>query len=144
MALKDFTIRREEMRFQGGVVLMRGLALNDITHLLREHLAELNTLFKLYEKEDTRDTAIAQSINFATTIVMKTPELAATAITLACDEIDSPEALDVARKLPFPTQVEMIRKIIELTFEEAGGLKKFIDSLVGTIQTLRPASLTEG
>jgi hypothetical protein len=35
-------------------------------------------------------------------------------------------------------QVECIRKIIELTFEEAGGAKKFLDSLVGMVKVMGP------
>lgn len=138
--LKDFVIRKDTMTFQGGSVELRGLALADITVLIRDYLDELNALFKLYQDEKTRDTAVTQSVKFATAILVEAPLLAAQMIACAADEGDIPEALETAKKLPLPTQVEMVRKIIDLTFEEAGGAKKFGDMLMGMVVSLAPAN----
>lgn len=140
MSLQDFNVVREVVPFQGGSLDVRGLSLNDITFLVRDYLDELNTLFSLYEKEETRETATAQAVTFAIRIVQETPRLVAQLIVLAGDADQS--LISKAETLPLPVQIEALRRIIELTFEEAGGAKKFIDSLVGMIASLRPKTAT--
>lgn len=140
MSLKDFIIAREEVAFQGGSLSIRGLSLNDFALLMRDYLVELNALFVLYEKEESRDTAAAQSAKFAITLVKETPQLVAQLIVL-CSDGDQ-EDIAIAEKLPLPLQVEVIRKCIEITFEEAGGAKKFLDSLMGMVGAIRPKTLS--
>jgi hypothetical protein len=136
MSLKDFKIASDVVTFRGGSLELRGLSLNDFSVLMRGYLPELNNLFKLYEDEATRENAISQSVKFATTLVQETPQMVAQMIVLCADEDQS--LLSVAARLPITVQVECIRKIIELTFEEAGGAKKFLDSLVGMVKTMGP------
>jgi hypothetical protein len=141
MSLQDFVISREEVAFRGGTIAVRGLALNDITSLMRNHIDEVSTLFRLYDKEETRETAMAQSAQFALTIVQQTPEMVAMLIVLASDS--PPEDLAKAERLSLSTQVELLRNIIELTFEEAGGAKKFIDGLMSMVSILRPTAIQD-
>jgi len=141
MTLKEFQIATRSVSFRGGSLDVRGLALNDISHLIRDYLAELNTLFTLYEKEETRETAAAQSVQFAVTIIRETPNLVAQLIVLATDSTQ--DELHIAQRLPIPVQTELLRTVIELTFEEAGGAKKFLDSLVELVTNLRPTAKAE-
>ena len=138
MSLATFQIAREEVNFQGGSLSLRGLSLNDISFLIKDYLAELDNLFKMYAKEDQRETALAESGKFAITIVRECPQMAAQMIVLAGDEDQS--LMTIALKLPLPVQVEAVRKIFELTFLEAGGAKKFVDSLTGMVMAMRPTS----
>jgi hypothetical protein len=137
MALHDFKVVTEEVSFRGGRFALRGLALNDVSDLVRNNLSELNKLFQLYDNEGTREQALAESARFAITIVRETPNMVSKMIALAADE---PEAIAVAARLPLPVQVECMRKIIELTFEEAGGAKKFLDSVMSLVGGMIPAS----
>jgi hypothetical protein len=136
MSLKDFKIASDVVTFRGGSLELRGLSLNDFSVLMRGYLPELNNLFKLYEDEATRENAISQSVKFATTLVQEAPQMVAQMIVLCGDEDQS--LLPVASRLPITVQVECIHKIIELTFEEAGGAKKFLDSLVGMVKVMGP------
>jgi hypothetical protein len=138
MSLKDFKIASDVVTFRGGSLELRGLSLNDFSVLMRNYLPELNNLFQLYENEATRDNAISQSVKFASTVVQEAPGMVAQMIVLCGDEDTS--LLPVAAKLPITVQVECVRKIIELTFEEAGGAKKFLDSLVGMVKTMGPGT----
>jgi hypothetical protein len=140
MSLKDFKIASDVVTFRGGSLELRGLSLNDFSVLMRGYMAELNNLFKLYEDDASRDLAITQSVKFATTIVQEAPGMVAQMIVLCGDEDQS--LLPTAAKLPLPVQVECVRKIIELTFEEAGGAKKFLDSLVGMVKVMGPSGAT--
>lgn len=135
MSLKDFHIHREEVTFVGGTMLLRGLALNDISYLVSGYLPELEKLFKMYDSEEQRATALQESVKFATTVVRESPLLVAQLIALACDE---PDQTEVAGKLPLPVQVEAIRKIFEITFIEAGGAKNFVDNMVALVKANRP------
>lgn len=139
MSLKDFQIHREAVTYRGVSVHVRGIAPKDITHLIRGHLTELNTLFEMYSKEETKQTAIAQSVAFAGRIVSELPDFAVHLIMAAADEdMDDEETFDHVMKFPIPLQIELVRKIADITFEEAGGAKKFIDSIVDMVNTLRP------
>lgn len=137
MSLKDFKIAREVVTFLGGSLELRGLSLNDVSTLMRGYVGEINNLFKLYEDDATRDLAMTQSVKFATTIVTEAPHLVAQMIVLCND--DDQDCLPIAQRLPIHVQVEAVRKIIEITFEEAGGAKKFLDSLVGMVKTMGPS-----
>jgi len=139
MSLKDFVIHKEQVSFRGGVLEVRGLALNDVTVIARDHLAELDRLFNLYDSDVTRNAAMSESAAFAVKLIQESPQLVATMIALACDD---PASVDKAQCLPLPVQVETVRKIIELTFEEAGGAKKFFDSLVELVSGVMPLRLT--
>jgi hypothetical protein len=141
MALSDFQVARKPVLFRGEPLIeVRGLALNDISFLIRDHLDQLNALFDMYDKPETRESALVESAQFAITLIKQAPDLVAQMIVLAADEQQS--MLDVARKLPLPTQVEAVRAIIELTFEEAGGAKKFIDSLMSLVSGVMPMGST--
>jgi ParB-like chromosome segregation protein Spo0J len=139
MALKDFAIRKDKVSFQGGVLELRGLALIDVSVLVRNHMDELNRLLGLYDNEQTRATALAEAANFAIALVKESPQIVAQMIALASDE---PDEIAVAERLPLPVQVEAMRKIIEMTFEEAGGAKKFLDSLLTMVGGMMPVHLT--
>lgn len=141
MSLSDFAINRDKVDFRGGSLELRGLALEDFSVLLRNHLPEMNALFDMYDNDETRETAISQAGAFALKIIKEAPDMVATMIVLAGDE--PAELIDIARKLPLPVQVECVRKIIDLTFEESGGAKKFLDNLMGMIGGLRPQARTE-
>lgn len=141
MALSDFQVARKPVLFRGEpLIAVRGLALNDISYLIRDHLDQLNKLFDLYDKPETRETALAESAKFALHIVKEAPELVAQMIVLASDEPQ--ENIEIARKLPLPVQVEAVRAIIELTFEEAGGAKKFLDSVMSLVSGVMPMGST--
>lgn len=144
MSLRDFVIRKEPVVYQGVSTQVRGIALFDISDLMRNHLAEMNKLFGMYQNLETRETAIAQGMQFAARIVDEVPKLVTAIIIRACDEDQNDEALiDHVQRLSIGLQVELIRKIIELTVEEAGGAKKLIDSLVSMVNTVKPMTMDE-
>ena len=137
MSLKNFEIARKEVSYRGQALQVRGFSLNDISMCMRDYLPELAKLFDMYSVEEQRDNALQESAKFAITIVRESPLLVARMITMAADD-DSDESFDIALKLPITFQVEVLRVVFELTFEEAGGAKKFIDSLVATVQAQAP------
>lgn len=142
MSLADIQIPRDEVTFRGESLSFRGLSLNDFSTLMRGHMEELSTLFDMYDNAETRDTAISQSAHFAIKIVKEAPNMVAQLIVLASDSPQ--EHIEHAKRFPLPLQVECVRCIINVTFEEAGGAKKFLDSLMGMVTNLRPKAASEG
>ncbi len=139
MSLADFVIRKEDVTYRGEVATtVRGIALYDITSLLHGHLADLNRVFDMYEKEGGQDVALARGAEFALKLVNDMPDLVEAFIIRATDDTDTPELRATLRTLPLGLTVEIVRKIIEITVEDAGGAKKLMDNLVGMVRTMRP------
>lgn len=140
MSLADFEIRTEDVMYQGAVATtVRGIALRDITSLLGKHMADLNKMIDLYEREGSSQVTVAKGAEFAMRMVNEVPDLVDGIILAATDETDTPELREKLRVLPIGLMVEVMRKIIELTTEDAGGAKKLLDSLVATVRTMRPS-----
>lgn len=140
MTLAAFKISTRPVSFKGGSFELRGLSLNDISVLMRDYLDDINALFKLYDANAPQGVAMVESAKFAIGFARDSPLLVASMIASCAGE---PEAVDVAVRLPFDTTVECLQAIIELTFEEAGGAKKFFDKVMNLVTRIRPAALGE-
>lgn len=137
MALADYTPVRAPVEFKGGSFDVRGLSLEDVSVLMRSHLPDVEAIIDLMAKGNAGgEFDVTSVMEHAITIVKEAPGLAANLIALAADD---PDNVDKARSMPLPLQVRAIEKICEVTFEEAGGPKKFFESLVRLLSSLRPA-----
>lgn len=134
MQLSDYTPLTKEVPVRGGSLTVRGLSLDDVSILMADHLDDLESLFDLYDRKG--DDPIT-STRFILTLTRQAPALVATAIALACD---APDQVAKARKMSIPVQTNALQAILHLTFEEAGGFRKFAESLTTLIQSLRPAT----
>lgn len=104
---------------RGNSFQVKGLSLNDIAVLIREHFPDLDAIAVLIDhgiEQVSRD----QVQSFATMLVSQAPGLVANMISLAAGEGDASDA----EKLPAPVQVRALVEIGELTFAEVGGIKK--------------------
>lgn len=143
MSLKDFEIYKEPVSYRGGTVEVRGIAPVDVSAIMKTHLDEVNKLYSLYQNSDPveQQKAIADSVSFALKVAHELPDLVAVLIVRACDEVESEEVIEHVKHLPFGLQVEILRKIIDLTFEESGGVKKFFDSLMMVAMQVKPSTM---
>lgn len=146
MQVSTFTIPVREVAFKYGTLYVRGVALEDVTMLLRDHLDQLNNIFGLYgldgdnAPDEAQQTAIvSNAVQFAVNLVVKSPELVASLIFSCTEGLP----MEMVRKLPAPVQVDTIRAIFDLTFEEHGGAKKFLGSVLNLVAAMRPASPSE-
>lgn len=123
---------------------IRGLNVNDLSILIQTNLENFETLFSLGEsafskaKLDTLNQGDIQSL--ASSLATAIPGFIPAVIALVAVE-DSPyEArLNAASQLPFPLQVEIMFAVGKLTFDEVGGVKKFL-SLLGQLLSQIPRS----
>lgn len=128
MALSDFRPERREVKFKGGSFSVRGLTLDDISRLIAVHYDDLGRLVELYEEFSQQTFQRLSTDQFVLKLTKDAPALVGSIITLAADEADDPQAEAAARQLPFPTLVEALLAVGKLTFEEAGGWKRFLET----------------
>lgn len=133
MSLADYQPLRRSIPIRGGEISVRGLSLDDVAALMHDHLADLDSLFNMYQ--ESAESALA-SASFIVKVAREAPALVGLGIALAADE---PTMAAKARQLSLPIQIEIIKVILELTFEEAGGARKFFESLSMLLKTLTPA-----
>jgi hypothetical protein len=141
MALADYQPQRQTIPFKGGSFEVKGLSLDDVAVLMKHHLTDLDELFELYAKNVNPEMAVAVTAQYAVSLVREAPGLVAQIIALAAEE---PDMVPMARKLSMPIQVEALKTIATLTFDDAGGAKKFYESLIGLVAGLRPPAATTG
>lgn len=136
MGLADYQPVRETVAISGGQSMqVRGLALEDVTVLFRAHLADLDKVVAIFGKQLDADQAVTAMMTHAIALVKEAPGLVANLIALASDE---PDAVDNARRLPFAVQVTALKAVARLTFDEAGGPKKFVEGLGDLLRGLAP------
>lgn len=114
---------------------VRGLSTNDISTLVETNLEDFEALFNLLSgvleaAKTPDDIGMSQVQNLALTIARSAPKLCSVAIALAAVE-DTPfeDRLQAAASMTMPTQLDALMAIGELTFVEAGGVKKFFANL---------------
>lgn len=136
MSLADFQPARESVTFNGGEFSVRGLALDDVTVLMRHHMSDVDKLVEAFSSNDsTPEYAAKIAAQHIVTLVKEAPGLVANLIALASDE---PDSVENARRLGIAVQIRALETIAKLTFDEAGGPKKFVESLVALLRGLRP------
>lgn len=141
MSLADYkpetkTIKTRKTEFQ-----VRGLSFTDISALIRLHYTDLEALFTIYEQEAASGGISSVSVaRYATGLIKDAPGLVSHIIARAADE---PELVDVAGRLPLLAQVDALKAIGQLTFEEVGGAKKLMEMVMGLAKDLRPAEANQ-
>ena len=111
---------------EGGAIVVRGLSLDDIAVLMNEHLSDIDGLVAIHSESLAKDQRVEEMARFAIGLAKDAPASVEPLIALAADE---PDAVANARRLPLPVQVNILKVVLGLTFEEAGGFPKFVESL---------------
>lgn len=137
MSLANYEPIREEVNSRNGkfTVSVRGLALDDVVMLFHKNIDDINKLFDIYKESNVTTEKVSESAQIAIRLVTEAPKLVARLIAQACDE---PDQIEKAAKLAIPLQIEIVKKILGLTFDEAGGVRNFLTSLRQTIGTVFP------
>ena len=135
MPLAGYQPARREITFEGGSFAVKGIALNEISILVREHFPDLDAVFDLFHSgmQGMDATEIQQ---LAMVAVSQAPGLAANIIALAAGEGDASDAA----KLAAPVQVKALIEIGDLTFKDVGGPKKALELITAL---LRKTEVTE-
>lgn len=145
MALIDIVIPYEEVPVSEGQVLkLRGITFEDLDFLMSKNAKELNALAAMLASaiDDTAEQADKTASATMASMQVTRPTLASQIIACASGDY-SEEAIGRARLLPLPVSMEALTVISKLTFEVNGGIKKFVELLMGTIMLLQKMSQTD-
>lgn len=124
---------------KGEFFTVRGLALSDISRLIRVRAHDIEGFFQKFmvEREQVMsslDPQVASKMSatkFGTDLLTKAPDLAAEIIACASDE---PTLAHKVKRMPFPTQLDALEKITALTFIEEEGAKKAIETVMRALK----------
>lgn len=137
MSLADYKPETKTIKTRAVTFEVRGLSFTDISALIRLHYTDLEALFTIYEQEGVTGGMNSVSIaRYATGLMKDAPGLVSHIIARAADE---PELVDVAGRLPLLAQVDALKAIGQLTFEEVGGAKKLMEMVMNLAKDLKPA-----
>lgn len=135
MSLANYREATETVRTPGGDITVRGLTTADLAVLVRHHKPAMSAFFdRVVVKEDGLDLDDLKGV--LAELGEAAPELMAHVIALAAD---SPEHVHVARRLPFPTQIELLEKIGVLTFATEGALKNLVATVIRMLSSTTEA-----
>jgi hypothetical protein len=133
MELRDYTIPRERVTLPGKVkpgepkpfFEVRGLCADDLTFLIMNHHAPITKALMRYQEQ--RDAILKGNglTDFILALARDFPDLVAEVISAATDSLDD-LTRSKARKLPFPTQLDALNKIVTLSMEDMGDLKNLL------------------
>lgn len=137
MALSDLKLPTYELKIGSQSVVLYGLTLENVTFLIQRHREELDSLVEAGKSLGAEAFADNAAINgFLAATVKEMPKLVGSIIACASGDT-SAGAVEIARRLPLPRQTEALEAIARLTFEESGGVKKFVDDLKRLVGSLK-------
>lgn len=127
MKLTELGFATESVKLAKGDLTLRGLSLSDILSLYRANAEALRKLYTQVTLDTGQKLSLENESDVVALIAASAPEIVAQIIAMAADE---PTAVDVARRLAFPVQIEALEKIGKLTFSQEGGPKKVVEAIV--------------
>lgn len=145
MALSDYIPECRPVSIKGKVLFkVEGLSLDTLAVLVKTHLPDLEGVFDIVLKGERENESFRdQLFRISSGLAVKAPGLVANIIAIASTEELTEDLIRTAGRLPFPVQVHALTEIGSLTFEEAGGVKKSIESLMILLARLRTKPLNE-
>lgn len=151
MGLKNFKLPTADIALPGGEgksFSVRGLSLDDIAYLIRNHKAKLGELFDEFQTLEGGDgvnlDAPESLVRMMLPLMEAVPRLMADIIACASGDAGN---WKIATQLPFPLQVEAIEKTLLMTFSAEGGLKKVLETVIrlaqGTTALVKDLGISE-
>ena len=135
MTIAGYKAPRREVPLQGAESFsVKGLTLEDISVLIETHFNDLDGLIELFTSQSV-DLTMDNIKPIATAIVGQAPGFAANLIALAAGEPDA--APTIQKEFGAGVQIKAVMEIGDLTFSEAGGIKKGLESVVALLANNR-------
>lgn len=132
MTLADIEVPTEAIHVGKSSFTVRGISFYDLSLLINDNRADLDRLVDLFAGLK----ANVEMDQFGVQLIREMPALVARVIACAADE---PEAAGKILKFPLPVQLAAVMAVGRLTFEEAGGVKKFAEQLASLLESVNQA-----
>lgn len=133
MSLANMKLPTFTMEVGGVEVTFNALSFSDLTKLIANHRDELDEIVSNGKAALNSGTS-----NIIVEMLMRMPDVGAEIIALSAGE---PESIDVVKRFTFPTQVLILSEVVKLTFNEVGGVGKFVE-LATSLMQLAATSLS--
>lgn len=144
MGLSDLVHPTAQVETPGGSFAVRGLSLEDLTILMKDHTEEVGTMFNQFRdwamSEDTPEKPPVHQ--FLVRVIAQTPSLINRIIARAADE-DTARGIAAAGKLVPEDQAEALQKIGELTFRSEEGMRKMMQLAIRSLDQLTKALISD-
>lgn len=115
---------------------VRALSLNDIEELISRYAEDMNDLIETYNRVAAGKADGIAMEGFMSGALKSFPELMTEIIVCASDDTGE-GAVENARRLPLPVQVDALMMIYGLTFGANGGVVKFVSQISGIWQAMK-------
>lgn len=133
----NFTPLAVKVEFPGGDITVRGLGLEELTLIVREHGGPLGELFSSVAQGEGQ-VSLTNIGAIVTSIMETAPGAVAVAICLAADlPLDQ---VPLVKQIPGPAQIDILTKISEMTFGSDGlprALEMVISIASGTTSLIK-------
>lgn len=139
----DFEVERETITFGSKKKTsfeVRGIGVEDLGQLLASRLTEVEAMYAMFAASKASIYSRSNLDGFVLTLIQKAPDLVAEVISRAADE---PENRQSYRRIPFAASAAALMAIVKLSFEEAGGLKNLLATLMSLVDEALPQGARE-
>ena len=137
MSLANLELRTKTITYNNTDITLRGLSANDIAGLILSQMDCIEQVFDIVEAQGVKSVSDLANVNVAEVgqrLMVQVPGFIAAAIAHSASE---PEYADKVLHLPAPVQVEAIRHIAELTFNDEAGFREFVGNVVAALRSAK-------
>lgn len=143
MGIRDYKPETVVVQTGNTSLTLRGVSLEDISVLMGNHLDDLDAVIAIFGKSVKSDIDVALATQYVVGLIREAPALCSSLIALADVDNEDDDA-EPYRVLGLGHQLKCIEAIGQLTFKEAGGPKKLLESLTGLILNVSPPQSQTG
>lgn len=131
MAIKDYIAKRGTVTYPGGEFSVGPVTPSTIVALVQGRVPEVKRMFDDLKAKGLTDPESLDMTQIAIAVMGMSPDFLAEFIAQAANE---PGTGSTVLTFPIGVQIDALDKILDLTFEAEGGVKKFGEALVRLIQ----------
>ena len=144
MSLANLQLRNATVPYLGANdemhnITLYGLSANSVAGLILSQLGSIEQVFNLVEEAGVKNPSDLANVDIAEVgqrLLVHMPEFIARVIAYAAHE---PDQWDKVRHLPAPTQLECLKKIGALTFNDEAGFRDFVGNVGAVLRSARNA-----
>lgn len=146
MSILDYQPITEIVETANASFAIRGLSSADLRLIVETNLESFDAVVSIIDSvlskgaQSTLDAKLLQGS--VVSLAQAVPSLLPQIIALATDGGDFQDRLMAAARMPAPLQVDITMKIGGLTFQEVGGVKKFLGEFVAMKDQLKPPQIS--
>lgn len=142
MSLANLQLRTATVPYVGANdenhdITLYGLSANAIAGLILSQLSNIEEIFNIVESagvKSTDDLAKVNVVEVGQRLLVQMPGFIAHVIAYAAHE---PEQHEKVLHLPGPVQLECLKKLAQLTFNDEAGFREFVGNVVAALRSAK-------